>query len=479
MCWALMELEKLKCKECDRLFENVKSLINHLVKFHHISSKEYYDKFYKQENDGICKICKSATKFKNFIYGYREYCSNRCSRLDGDVYKKAKDTNIKKYGCSCTLANDKIKKKSHETKKQKYNDEYYCNSEKARQRHNLKTFEKFKNDITDCNIMGYNNKILTCECNICHNIFDIDESFAYLRHYRYNLPLCTGCYPKMQAVSSKELDMLAYIKSIYPNDIKQNVRNILENKELDIYLPDKKLAFEFDGLYWHSELYKDKNYHLNKTEACRKKGIRLIHVFEDEWKYKGDIVKSRICGLLGLNTRIFARKCDIREVNYNDSKAFLDMNHIQGNCMSTYRYGLYYNNELVSIMTFGPSRFADGEYELIRFCNKLNVNVIGGASKLFKYFLRNHAEYDHIVSYADRRWSVGNLYEKLGFELISETPPAYYYVKDDCRFNRIDFQKHKLVKAGFDSKKTEHEIMLERKIYRIYDCGNLKYCYTV
>lgn len=253
------------------------------------------------------------------------------------------------------------------------------------------------------------------------------------------------------------------------------IGTILDGRELDIYIPEKKLAIEFDGLYWHSEVNKENNYHFIKTEECERKGIQLIHIFEDEWKYKQEIVKSRLKGLLGLNERMFARKCDCKQISYDESKNFLDMNHIQGNCVSKYRYGLFYNNELVSVMTFGESRFKKGEFELLRFANKLNTNVIGGASRIFKHFLREHQEIKEIISFADRRWSKGNLYEKLGFMKVEKTKPNYFYIINGVCENRINFQKHKLVAEGADPNKTEHQIMLEKGYYRIYDCGNMKF----
>lgn len=129
-------------------------------------------------------------------------------------------------------------------------------------------------------------------------------------------------------------------------------------------------------------------------------------------------------------------------------------------------------------MTFGKSRFNKNEYELLRYCNALNINVVGGASRLFTYFLKDHSEINEVISFADRRWSVGNLYERIGFDRVDITTPAYYYIIDGIRHNRVEFQKHKLVKEGFSPDMTEHEIMLARKIYRIYDCGNLKYRFT-
>lgn len=260
-----------------------------------------------------------------------------------------------------------------------------------------------------------------------------------------------------------------------------NERITIYPQELDIYIPEKKVAIEYDGLYWHNELKKDKDYHLNKTLECEKNGIRLIHIFEDEWIHKKDIVKSRLKSIFGIvNNKIYARKCTIKDVSFNESKTFLEENHIQGNCVSRYRYGLYYNNELVSLMTFGENRKKLGSkseeehYELLRFCNKLNTLVIGGASKLLNYFIKTHKPKE-IISYCDKRWSVGNMYEKLGFKLVSISKPNYFYIINGKRENIFKYRKSELIKQGFDKNKTEHEIMLERGIYRIYDCGTILY----
>ena len=175
----------------------------------------------------------------------------------------------------------------------------------------------------------------------------------------------------------------------------QNDKHLIYPYELDIFSPKYNIAIEYDGLYWHNEKNVDMNYHLMKTELCENKGIQLIHIFEDEWTDKQDIVKSRLKSIFGvIDNRIYARKCEIKEVSHNESKLFLEKNHIQGNVNSKYRYGLYYNNELVSLMTFGNMRKSLGSktknecYELLRFCNKLNTSVIGGASKLFKHFIK-------------------------------------------------------------------------------------------
>jgi hypothetical protein len=266
---------------------------------------------------------------------------------------------------------------------------------------------------------------------------------------------------------------------------KTNDKKILDGLELDIFIPSHNIAIEYNGLYWHSEQYVTLNHHLNKTELCEEQGIQLIHIFEDEWLFKQDIVKSRLKNLLGLNdSKIYGRKCIIKEVSSKDSKEFLNKNHIQGNVNSSVRLGLYYNNELVSLMTFGKGRIALGgsvienSYELLRFCNKLNTSVIGGADKLLKHFIKVYNPKE-IISYADRRWSKGDLYEKLGFNFIHNSKPNYFYIFDKKRKYRFGFRKDILIKQGFNEHKSEHEIMLERGVYRIYDCGNKKYIFKV
>jgi hypothetical protein len=219
-----------------------------------------------------------------------------------------------------------------------------------------------------------------------------------------------------------------------------------------------------------------------KTESCLEKGIQLIHIWEDKWNYKQDIVKSMILNkLVKTPNKIFARKTQIKEINDNILvRNFLETNHLQGFVGSSVKLGLFYENELVSLMTIGKkrnlmkSKSQEGEYELLRFCTKLNINVIGGASKLFKYFLKNYS-FTEITTYADRSHSQGNLYETLGFEFVSKTPPNYYYVVDGVRKHRFGFRKDVLIKEGYDVNTTEHEIMLKRKIYRIYDSGSLKF----
>lgn len=252
----------------------------------------------------------------------------------------------------------------------------------------------------------------------------------------------------------------------------KNTRRVIAPKELDIYVPSKKLAIEYNGLYWHSfEIIGDKNYHLNKMNSCNAKNIRLIQLFSDEWIYKTKICESIIKSSLGIyEQKIFARKCEIKKVDNALSRRFLTENHIQGS-INGENYGLYYEDELVQIIVLGKSRFKKNEIELYRMCTKLNTQVIGGFSKLMK-----HQPYDEVISYVDKRLFDGKGYKSTNWKVIGDTKPNYFYVKNKMRYNRMKFQKHKLSKflKDFDANSTEYQNMLNNGYFTIYDCGNLK-----
>lgn len=276
-----------------------------------------------------------------------------------------------------------------------------------------------------------------------------------------------------------EKEISDFLKS---NDVKVETTNreILHGDEIDILLPEYGVGIECDGIYWHSEKFKNKNYHLNKTLKCQEKGIRLIHIFEDEWESKKEVWKSTLLNIIHKNqNKIYARKCKIKEISGSESKLFLDENHLQGNCASSINLGLFYNDILISLMTFRKSRHFIGngkhQWELTRFCSAKNLEVVGAASKLLHYFIKNYSP-KNIVSYADRRWSVGNLYECLGFKKYNVSPPNYYYLINNKRKGRFSFRKSVLVKKyNCPENMSEHEFCLSQHWYRIYDCGCLCY----
>jgi hypothetical protein len=262
-------------------------------------------------------------------------------------------------------------------------------------------------------------------------------------------------------------------------------RETLLNRELDIYIPSRNIAIEYNGSRFHSqEFKKDKRAHLKKTEACAELGIRLLHIWEPDYYHNPEIVQGILKHVLGKTERVlYGRQTIVREIDNKTAVEFLQKNHLQGSSISKVRLGLFFNNELVSVMTFSSLRRAtgrvskEGSYELIRYSSLLGTQVVGGASKLFKQFIKEYNP-NYVLSYANRDWSYGNLYHKLGMELKGYTPPGYFYVKSRYRYSRFEFQKHKLVEQGKDPNKTEYEIMLEDGYARIWDCGNIIFEYN-
>jgi len=469
------------------------------------------EKFYLYLNKKDClPVCECGNNLK-FIKGkYLTYCSVKCGSNSPITKSKREKTSLKKYGFTNHMKNEsyktygdnniskkqKIKDKVKETNQKKFGVDYVSqlDSTKEKLRKSLKDKQKdillkhksnLEKYITekvsdyDLEFLEFENmSIYNMKCNKDH-LFTIHKNMLNDRIRNKNV-ICTECNI-INSFSSSQLELTEFIKSLYNDEISTNIRTII-NGELDIYLPELNLAFEFNGLYWHSEVYKDKNYHLNKTDKCLEKGIQLIHIWEDDWIYKKDIIKSRISNLLGKSKTIGARKCDIKVVSYKDSMNFLNTNHIQRSVISKIRLGLYYKDELVSLMTFGKLRKSlgqseiDNHFELLRFCNKIDYSITGGASKLFKYFLSTF-QVDNIISYADRSWSNGNLYENLGFKLEHITNPNYYYVVNNLRKNRYNFRKDRLIELGFDPNKSESKIMKERGYNKIYDSGSLKYSF--
>ena len=293
----------------------------------------------------------------------------------------------------------------------------------------------------------------------------------------------SGCQRCSNRLSKNENEIYEFIINIIgkENVIKSETSILSKHKEIDIFIPSLKLGIEYNGCRWHSEQFgKGKFYHLNKTNECAKQGISLIHIFEDEYNDKKEIVLSKLRHLLHCQilTKICGRKCNVSEITYEESKKFLNENHIQGSQKATIYLGAKYADELVGVMTFIKTH--NNEWELNRFAssNKYICQGIGG--KLFSYFIKN---YNPIIikSFADRRWTTNshdNIYIKLGFKLKEILKPDYKYVIDGNykRIHKFNFRKQLLHKKyGFDLSMTENEMSEKLKAYKIWDCGLYKY----
>jgi hypothetical protein len=279
-------------------------------------------------------------------------------------------------------------------------------------------------------------------------------------------------------------------------NVELNNRKVLNGVEIDILCENKKIGIEYNGNMFHSEVFgkKDSKYHLNKTILMGSKNYSLIHIFEDEWENKKNIVKSKLRQIFNLNKdlpKIYARKCDIRKISYYEKNNFLEKNHIQGKDNGNIYYGAFFKDKLVSVMTFISKRnmFVKNEensYELSRFATDINYRVVGMAGKLISYFIKEYKP-DNIVSFADRRWTLdkdNNLYTKIGFNLTNILHPDYSYYNSKIdkfkRFHKFNYGKKSIkikYPSIYDDKKTEWEMMQELGFDRIWDCG--KFCYEL
>ena len=287
--------------------------------------------------------------------------------------------------------------------------------------------------------------------------FNVQNSYISNLIIRFGLKEYIKYWPTQ---SKEEIYLREYLNSIYNKEILYSNWDILENKEIDIYIPSLKLGFEYNGNYWHSNVYKEQNYHQEKSLECNKKGIKLFHIFGYELDLKENIIKSLIKSKLNLfDKRFYARKCEIKEIQYKEYANFCNENHLQGECGAKVKLGLFYNEELIQIMSFGKPRFTDKyEWEIIRECSKLGYIIIGGKEKLWKYFLRKFNP-NNCISYCDFSKFTGNSYLKLGFKLKQLNKPGFVWydkVKDYVYWRNPS--KHQEYKD---------------KYFQIYDCGQL------
>lgn len=295
-----------------------------------------------------------------------------------------------------------------------------------------------------------------------------------------------GCPACIHIKSNGEIEIFDFIKNYFPDAISGD-KTILKGKELDIFIPSKNIAIEYNGLRWHSEFYgKDKNYHLNKLNECLKLGISLIQIFEDEYVNNKELVLSKLKHILHIDNniqKIMGRKCEIKEISYNVANEFLNKYHIQGGTPSTTYLGAFYDNNLIGVMSFIIRNKNSNTWELNRFASNYNYICQGVGGKLFKYFIKNYNP-KNIISFADRRWTIdseNNLYEKLGFKLVNVTKPDYHYIlinNPKQRIHKFNFRKKILAKKyNLPLSMTENKMAKYLGYSKIWDCGLLKYVY--
>ncbi len=396
-----------------------------------------------------------------------------------EIKNKAVETVKKKYGVDNVFKLKEFQKKAKDVMRERYGvDKFSLTGVQHRENYNKDFVEK--NFIED----GY---------------FKIEEALSYFNVNRSSMDAFKRrndiVVPNKHEKHQMQNQIYEFIKSIYAGDVICDTRKVISPLELDIYLPDLKLAIEFDGLMFHSvSTVEDdrslrgeimmKDYHKIKTDMCEELGIKLFHIFENEWLdlNKQAIWKSVIRNAIIQDNFIYARNCIVKSVDKTLKKKFLEENHLQGDCVSEINLGLFYKDGLVSLMTFGKPRFSKKyNYELLRFCTKKDLQVRFAASKLLSCFKKMMNKSTVLVSYANRRWSNGHLYELLGFEKQkTKVEPSYFYFRNNEKllYSRIKFQKGKLkdILETFDESLSESENMFNNGFRKIYDSGSLTYC---
>ena len=416
--------------------------------------------------------------------------------------QKTKQTNLSKYGVEHHMKLKSQQQKVKLANKEKYNVEFPLQNSQSVEK--MKLTYKTNNEINSVNekrkqtiIEKYNVDAISRK-----NLIDLakevlfdkekfinfvtnktrEEVLTDLKIHDHTLYLYAKKYEstdlfKRPLTSEFEKEVSQFLIELNVT-FKQNDRKVIYPRELDFYIEEYNLAIECCGLYWHSEnsANRDRNYHFDKFQKCKEKEITLLTIFQDEWINETEKIKNRIRAFTEKNfEKIYARNTVIKKVSPDEAKEFLEKHHIQSYATSSIRIGLYHCNELVSVMTFGKSRFKkDFDYELIRYCS--NKNVIGGAKKLFTYFVKTY-EPKNVISYSDNRYFNGNMYKSFNFK-EKDTTIGYFYTNYHKRFNRLNFQKHKLVEQGYDKNKSEWEIMQELGYDRIFDCGQTTWVLT-
>jgi hypothetical protein len=486
----------LTCKGCGNIFTTEykfrdKLYCNRECYFKDNNSKvgtKDREKYYEDRN---CIVCDTTFNVRKKVK--KTMCSDDCRVIHNKLNKEkrievSKSSCLNKYGVEFSLQLKDVRDRGLLTIKNKYNVNHPMHSdlikEKMRETYKSKRIEKFNIRSSDNNfdlVEVIKPELVKLSCKKCNTI----TTFTQMKNNKN--PICRNCFPitKNSTLNEKFDEFINFL------NYKKNDRTVIKPQEIDFLLLDKKYGFEINGNYWHSEYYggKDKEYHIDKTTKAHSVDVNLIHIFEDEVIDKFEIVKSRVLNKLNLNSnKIYARKCKIKEPSPTEEREFLNKTHIQGYIRSKHKLGLYHNNTLVSIMTFGTrkiTRTKEMEIELLRFSNELDTVIVGGFSRLLRNFLKN-TNYNKIITYSDIRWNGlaidNSVYVKNGFNFVKQTPPNYWYVSIKNfkkRYHRFNFRKDILVNEGYDKSKTESEIMFELGYDKIWDCGSMKLEFVV
>ncbi len=503
----------IQCQVCHEVFAKIIPW-QHLRK-HNMSSdkyKEQYGSLYSEETLSLFRARLPHNKNKKVtdsqhLEKIKKAVDKREQRYQtgelqrhrtvlSDETRRRISTGVKKYADNNSNELKDRAKKAQQTKKirgtkgpmlgQKHNETTKLKLRQILQKNNQKKKEESHKKISAAvaqaklKILLEKNTTLELECLVCDHQFQITKQYFNTEKFRPHL--CPKCFPPLKNKTSKgEQELFHFIQSI-SSDCYANYRSEYKSLEIDIFVPSKQIGFEYNGLYWHSESVFLQNNRNPKSDYekylhFKNNGIQIIQIYEDEWLFKQNIVKSRIRHILGKTVnKIYARNCEVRCIDAKTASQFFNDTHIMGNGRSNYRLGLFYKGKLVSAMSFSKNNLSRKiiGWELNRFSSDCNLSIVGAASKLFKAFIKR-VNPDQVISYSDNRWSMGNLYRSLGFDFISHGSPNYwYFLANQPRIHRFNLRK-----TQFDNPNlSEVANRISQGYNRIWDSGSTKWLWT-
>lgn len=362
----------------------------------------------------------------------------------------------------------------------------YCSSHRTDKKRSLgitqpevmKYWDFDKNSLDPFDTLPSSNKKVWWICEDGHSWK------AVINDVYYKKSRCPTCW-RNKKMSRGERELADFVKTLIdnpddPEQYQEGNREFLKPLELDIYLPDENIAIEYNGVHWHSEKIKNgKNVYANynKWKKCKDLGIQLITIWEDEWLYKKDIVKSMLRHKLHKDesVRVFARNTVVEKLSWSEVEEFLNTYHIQGSSHGSVYYGLKYNDDIVAVSVWRKNK---NTLYLDRYAT--SCNVIGGMGKLLKCGKKYAKDYgcENILTFSDHCVSNGSMYERVGFEYDGKLRPDYSYVRQDRREHKFNYRKKRFKNdpsLRYKPELTESQLADLNEFNKIYDCGKTRW----
>lgn len=466
----------VKCLVCGNDFFHNKKLSEHIKKIHKISPQEYYVKYFHDNVTPSCVVCGGETRYVSLSEGYKKYCHahqnlamREAGRVGGRIKtqwnkgkSKENDERLLKLAKRMSGENNPFFGKNH-------SDEAKRKNADARRLHFSEVLARIADVsqhirvISDFNDYESQDSPLKIKCDICST----DDLVSF-----FNIKRCWRCKTCNPVGSRQQLEVSAFVESL-GFEVVNSTKKVIPPLELDVWIPAKRIAIEYHGLYWHSGGRNgafEKNRHKKKYERCAGSDIKLIQIFSDEWILKRDICESIIKNALGVNgIKLNARDCAVEEIDVATAKDFLEKTHISGYTRSRRKYGLFHKTQgLVGVVTTRlPIQKKWGKViEIARMSFSAGVTVRGGASKLLEHVKKQSLldGYDGILSYADLRFGTGNVYQKCGMKFMGVTNVNYWYTDGHQRFDRFLYRAQ--------SGKSENDVAAHAGVKAVWGAGN-------